>query len=382
MRICMYVHGGSDNHGCEALAVSISLLFEKDAVLFTGNEESDKKYRVDQYCWIEKQGKSIQPYSICHIVSKAINMIIKDKNLFYDLNYKNVLKSSGVFLQIGGDNYCYGNSYKMLDYLNQKIKKKEENISILFGASIEKEMIDKDYDNLAKYDLIVARESITYNNLLKYLPEKKVKICPDPAFILPTAEIEIPEKYKGAIGINVSPMILDYAENAKLVLDNYSHLIGSIIKNTDKNILLVPHVVNKNTDDRKALEILFDKYKKTGRIFLLEDASCTVIKKYISQCSTFIGARTHATIAAYSSCIPTLVVGYSVKSKGIAKDLFGTDKQYVLPVKELKESTELTDAFWWIEENRKRIIEILKEKVPIYRKELLKIKSEIEELYK
>ena len=49
----------------------------------------------------------------------------------------------------------------------------------------------------------------------------------------------------------------------------------------------------------------------------------------------FIGARTHATIAAYSSCVPTLVVGYSIKARGIAKDLFGTDEGYVLPVQAL-----------------------------------------------
>ncbi len=52
--------------------------------------------------------------------------------------------------------------------------------------------------------------------------------------------------------------------------------------------------------------------------------------------------RTHATIAAYSTGVPTLVVGYSVKARGIARDLFGTEDGYVLPVQQLKESDELT----------------------------------------
>lgn len=58
-------------------------------------------------------------------------------------------------------------------------------------------------------------------------------------------------------------------------------------------------------------------------------------KSIISRCDMFIGARTHATIAAYSTCVPTLVIGYSVKSKGIAKDIFGTDEGLVIPVSEI-----------------------------------------------
>ena len=69
------------------------------------------------------------------------------------------------------------------------------------------------------------------------------------------------------------------------------------------------------------------------------------LKGYIARCRFFIGARTHSTIAAYSSGVPTLVLGYSVKSKGIAKDLFGTYENYVLTVQQLKEYSELGRAF-------------------------------------
>jgi polysaccharide pyruvyl transferase WcaK-like protein len=69
------------------------------------------------------------------------------------------------------------------------------------------------------------------------------------------------------------------------------------------------------------------------------------LKYLISRCRFFLGARTHATIAAYSSCVPTLVVGYSVKARGIARDLFGTEDGYVLPVQDLCRAEELTEAF-------------------------------------
>ena len=87
------------------------------------------------------------------------------------------------------------------------------------------------------------------------------------------------------------------------------------------------------------------------------------LKGYISRCRMFVGARTHATIAAYSSCVPTVVLGYSVKSVGIATDLFGTSKNYVLPVQSLNDADELKDHFKWLmfneEEIRKHLEKIM-----------------------
>ncbi len=49
----------------------------------------------------------------------------------------------------------------------------------------------------------------------------------------------------------------------------------------------------------------------------------------ISQCRFFIGARTHSTIAAISSGVPTITIAYSQKARGINRDIFGNE-QYIL----------------------------------------------------
>ena len=59
----------------------------------------------------------------------------------------------------------------------------------------------------------------------------------------------------------------------------------------------------------------------------------------------FVGCRTHSTIAAYSTCVPTLVVGYSIKSRGIAKDLFGDYKDLVIPIEDLENGVDLVEKF-------------------------------------
>ena len=143
-------------------------------------------------------------------------------------------------------------------------------------------------------------------------------------------------------------MIQDNEESAGITMKNYRALIRYIVENTGLQIALIPHVVWDRNDDRKPIHELYEQFKDTGRILELPDGTCEELKGYIARCRMFIGARTHATIAAYSSLVPTLVVGYSVKARGIARDLFGTEKNYVLPVQLLRKEEDLTEAFRWL----------------------------------
>lgn len=153
---------------------------------------------------------------------------------------------------------------------------------------------------------------------------------------------------ENTIGINLSPLIIEHEKEKGCVLANYENLMEYIIKETDCQIALIPHVVWESNDDRKPLRQLYEKYKETGRVVLVEDHNCMAQKYIISKCRMFVGARTHATIAAYSTCVPTLVVGYSVKARGIARDLFGTEEKYVIPAQSLSNTGQLQEAFRWI----------------------------------
>ena len=113
---------------------------------------------------------------------------------------------------------------------------------------------------------------------------------------------------------------------------------------------------------------------------MVEDHNAPELKYIISKCRLFVGARTHATIAAYSSAVPTLVVGYSVKARGIARDLFGTEENYVLPVQDLDKPKQLTEAFKWLEENEDSIRTHLEEFLPEYLKSAQKAVDAIKEL--
>ena len=98
----------------------------------------------------------------------------------------------------------------------------------------------------------------------------------------------------------------------------------------------------------------------------MEDHNAMQQKYIIAHCRAFVGARTHATIAAYSSCVPTLAVGYSVKAKGIAKDLFGRWEDYVLPVQSLKGPDDLAASFFWLLQHEEAIRSHLHTVMPAY----------------
>ena len=81
----------------------------------------------------------------------------------------------------------------------------------------------------------------------------------------------------------------------------------------------------------------------------------------------FIGARTHATIAAYSSYVPTMVLGYSIKSRGIAKDLFGEEK-LVLGINDISNTEKLTKGFDELLRDEESIKTTLKNRIPEIKK--------------
>ena len=168
------------------------------------------------------------------------------------------------------------------------------------------------------------------------------------------------------VGINSSPLIERRETKPGIVRRNYEKLIETILRETSFKVLLIPHVVWETNDDRTVLRDLFETFKKSGRVAMIEDHNCMELKGFISRCNYFVGARTHASIAAYSCGVPTLVLGYSTKSKGIAKDLFGTFENYVLPIQSLEEDSDLTEKWKWLLENGEACRETLKKILPEY----------------
>ena len=261
------------------------------------------------------------------------------------------------------------------------LSNKKKMKTVLWGCSIEPEQVtDFMRKDFSRYDLIVARESISYETL-KQCNSNTILAC-DPAFNLKTEYLPLPDKFipGQTVGINLSPLIQKSENEKGITLLNYRMMIRHIIETTNYNIALIPHVVCKGNDDRIPLTALFHEFEESGRICMINDCDCRQLKGYISRCCLFIGARTHATIAAYSSAVPTLVIGYSTKAKGIARDLFGSEMHYVLPVQQLRQKNDMEKAFDWLNFNRSQIAEHLQKIIPEYSGTIKKAVKKIQNL--
>ena len=94
--------------------------------------------------------------------------------------------------------------------------------------------------------------------------------------------------------------------------------------------------------------------EERSRICWVADNLNAAERKYlISRCEMMICCRTHASIAGYSSGVPTLVLGYSVKSAGIGRDM-GMEN-WVIPIEKSGSLMSLAIEMWKIVRARMRI---------------------------
>lgn len=391
MRYAFYSHGGCGNHGCEAIVRTLSAMIKNarpDSVikLYTLNARSDESGdlpNIDE----SEEFVYILPISETTAAQKLkISLLskISQKNsdeYFYSLSCKNPsLKENDIYISVGGDNYCYGDNL-MAAAINRELKKLGKK-TVLWGCSIGEENLTEDkIKDLKSFDLIVARETLTYEMLRRNGIDKNTVLYPDPAFTL-----DIDEKTNAGfdvkpntLGFNISAHITGNAKKGIDIEKISVEFLEYILNNSDKNILLIPHVINEKNSDHIILGRIAKKLNSDRVSVVPPTLTATQYKSIISRCDMFIGARTHATIAAYSTCVPTLVIGYSVKSRGIARDIFGTDEGLVIPTSEITGAETLIKSYKNFSSKKECYRKHLEEFMPDYIK---KAQSSVNELFK
>ncbi|PFE04365.1 hypothetical protein COE15_01475 [Bacillus cereus] len=349
MKIMMFAHGGSLNRGCEAIVRSSTNIIKEEVdeakiYLISSKPETDRIItKLDGI--YDGSTKSIAKYSYDWWMALLKVKMFNDESYAIAKMEDNIIKhikNMDVCLSIGGDNYCYGEQPALYE-IDKKVKAAGKKL-VLWGCSIgEEDMSERKLGDLKQFDLILARETLTYN-MLKNKGLNNVKLCADPAFTMEKEELELPKGWQeeNTIGLNFSPLVWNRNKDSQVAVRD---LINHILDTTDSTIALTPHVMQDGNNDYEVLHTYYEEFKNTGRVIILpNNLNAIQYKGYIARMRFFIGARTHATIAAYSNCVPTMVLGYSIKSKGIAKDLFGEEK-LVLNIEEISNSNKLKAKF-------------------------------------
>lgn len=370
-RVLFYNHGGCENRGCEAIVRSTAALFASQAgaqvVLASDQPAFDRQAQLPGVSRIVPS--TISPRSVKRLINSVGFRLGMPREHEIARKYSPVIdqgRRSDVALSIGGDTYCYGRQEHLL-VINGRLRRAGRPL-VLWGCSIEPELIEGErLEDLKQYRLIVARESITERALLdKGLPARRW--C-DPAFTLEGQELPLPQGWRegATVGLNVSPLILDCAKDKGRAMDAFIALVRHILAQSGAAVALLPHVTWAHDNDLDALSRIKAQFADEPRVFLLPGTlNATQYKGYIARMKALVTARTHASIAGYSSAVPTLVIGYSIKARGIARDLFGSEDGHLIPVQELGGARELIDAYDAMMDRAERERAFLSGRLPVY----------------
>lgn len=241
-------------------------------------------------------------------------------------------------LGIGGDNFSldYGLPYSYFDTVDFVLSKGKP--FILWGASVGPFAANPRFERhaiqrLKRMTLICARESATVAYLQEVGITNNVRRVADPAFLLapvrPNTLAAEWIEHRRAIGINLSPLLGRYFADDSTWLRLAVGCVESVLEAIHLPVLLVPHVflMHPRASDYAFLMQVKDQLSHYGDRLAIAgpEHNAAHMKWLISRLEAFAGARTHATIAALSSHVPTLSIAYSMKARGLNQDIFGHD---------------------------------------------------------
>ncbi|MBD9215935.1 MAG: hypothetical protein EGQ23_02935 [Solobacterium sp.] len=353
-KIGIYGIAGVYNLGCEAIVrgtyENLKNEFENaEWIYFSPNKKKDAIALTDLPIEIRETKKKWV------FIKKCFNKMFDILNIGYQIpydNYKEIIKSVDTIISVGGDIYTipaylrnkkkYPYYNRLVDFGNLALKMNKK--IIIYGASIGpfgdySKAVLYYKSHLQKVNLIVARDKFTIKYLADIGISNNVVFLPDPAFALRKNEKMINNQSK-IIGINLSGLSLmeTYGKITKDTITSLAKVIERIIDCTGYDILFIPHVFapyeidNDFIIENKIIDSMDESYK--NRVTITEKNTFLTIKDELIQCSIVIAARMHCAINAMSEGIPTILLSYSSKAKGMCEFVYG-DTKWVYDIKKL-----------------------------------------------
>lgn len=312
------------------------------------------------------------------------NNYIPDFSIPTDI--ENDIRSCDALLMIGGDNITLDYGLESLIWhirFAQHAQRLDKKVMV-WGASIgpfpEEPAVEKFVaDFLRSAVSVTVRETISEHYLKTIDITENVALVADGAFVMRPELVDtssfwpFPENTP-VLGFNISPLIQKFRPRgeAKEVLQReVADFIQHTLETSNISVLFIPHVdpldgIANNSDTFYMREIFNMCKGYENRISMAPSTlNAAQLKFLLSQCTYFMGARTHATIAALGSLVPTISIAYSMKAKGLNRDIFGNE-DCVLETPKVCTSN-LKKYLSYLVYNHKYIISILNEKIPLCR---------------
>lgn len=321
----------NENMGCVALTFSLINMLE----------QISKEKKIDYIYYVFE----VSPNEVCR--KRAIELLHLQENQIkcFDVTplYRarrfvhhfsngivslNALKQCDYVIDLtAGDSFTdiYG-QYTFDGETNVKLLVKKMGKKLILGPqtygpfSTDKN-IQKAKKAIESADLVISRDQMSADYIASF-SDKNVYVTTDLAFDLPWNKRKCVSTDRVRVGINVSGLLLrNKTENTALLVrqesdyDNYIRgVIDRLLDENRYDIYVIPHVGKDGSDYIRSIY--------GNRMHYCEQFKNPIdAKNTISQMDVFIGARMHATIAAFSSGVATIPTAYSRKFAGLYSNL-------------------------------------------------------------
>lgn len=222
------------------------------------------------------------------------------------------------------------------------------------------------------FDVVSAREEKSRDALIYDAKvKKKIFLSPDIANMMTFSNDKIFNENK--IGISTSHQIIRQWKGKTGYVECIVNLCRHISQTYGISIVLIPNEVQQppNINDFTVSREIQDKLKEESiHVDIIDSAhmSSKELKNIIASCKVIVASRYHACVAALSSGVPTLVVGWHYKYEELLH-WYG-QKEWGIPTGECTSEKLIStfDSFW---EKRDESKKIITEKCPKVRKAVI-----------
>jgi polysaccharide pyruvyl transferase WcaK-like protein len=256
------------------------------------------------------------------------NSLSKTKEIFKDADFIFSLGLGDSFSDIYGKDRFQKTD--LIHVLARKYKKPYCMLPQTIGPFNDEKVKEKAGFSIKNADMVMARDKQSFDYVINNVPsQEKIGEFIDVAFFMPYEKVEMNHDYIN-IGLNVSGLLWQggYTHNNQFNLNNnYQDTVHRIIKffleKPNVKLHLVGHVVFGDRwlmNDYLLCHDLCKEYNNSRVILAPYFLGPIEAKNYIAGLDFFMGARMHATIAAFSARVPVVPMAYSRKFNGLFID--------------------------------------------------------------
>jgi polysaccharide pyruvyl transferase WcaK-like protein len=347
----------SGNKGCVALCYSIIYLIDnilaqkgiEYRLYLTDSKEKEGTHSVN-IC-----GKTILFESIDYPMQNSwINTV---KHISKNLKLYKIFKQADYIMDIGqGDSFAdiYGAyRFNKIDRIHRVARFLSKPYILLpqtIGPFTNPAVRGKAIKSITGASLVMTRDGQSLDYVKELAGNKAhVKEFIDVAFFLPYTKMDFDNNFVH-VGVNISGLLWNggYTRDNQFGLKtDYQQIMRKVLAwyltQDNVKIHLISHAMTGERKVENDYEVAFDLWKTLhhDRLVLAPLFFSPIeAKNYIAGMDFFMGARMHATIAAFSAGVPVIPMAYSRKFNGLFIDTLSYS--HLIDLKEDDESTILT----------------------------------------